>query len=93
MRLICSGVFLLRFMGILLTKSGRWGSFHKGWFSFRSPRQFRTALYRPGDPSRPFADKEEACQWAAAFVDWYGHEHRHSAIRIVTGSAWELIAN
>jgi len=26
----------------------------------------------------------EACQWAAAFVDWYVHEYRHSAIRFVT---------
>ena len=45
---------------------------------------FRTAKYRPDYPSRPFAGKEEACQWAAAFVDWYVHEHRHSAIRFVT---------
>jgi transposase InsO family protein len=45
---------------------------------------FRTAKYRPDYPSRPFASQEEACQWAAAFVDWYVHEHRHSAIRFVT---------
>ena len=45
---------------------------------------FRTAKYRPDYPSRPFAGKEEACQWAAAFVHWYCHEHRHSAIRFVT---------
>ena len=45
---------------------------------------FRTAKYRPEYPSRPFADKEEACQWAAAFVHWYCHEHRHSAIKFVT---------
>lgn len=45
---------------------------------------FRTAKYRPDYPSRPFAGKEEACQWAAAFVEWYVHEHRHSAIRFVT---------
>jgi hypothetical protein len=24
------------------------------------------------------AEREEACQWAAAFVEWYVHEHRHS---------------
>ncbi len=41
---------------------------------------FRTAKYRPDYPSRPFASKEEACQWAAAFVHWYVHEHRHSAL-------------
>jgi putative transposase len=45
---------------------------------------FRTAKYRPDYPSRPFTSKEEACQWAAAFVHWYVHEHRHSAIRFVT---------
>ncbi|MFM8259018.1 MAG: hypothetical protein ACKN83_04215 [Vulcanococcus sp.] len=28
---------------------------------------FRTAKYRPDYPSRPFASKEEACQWTAAF--------------------------
>jgi len=45
---------------------------------------FRTAKYRPDYPSRPFPSKEEACQWTAAFVDWYVHQHRHSAIRFVT---------
>jgi hypothetical protein len=45
---------------------------------------FRTAKYRPDYPSRPFASKDEACQWAAAFVDWHVHQHRHSAIRFVT---------
>jgi hypothetical protein len=32
---------------------------------------FRTAKYRPDYPSRPFASKEEACQWVASFADWY----------------------
>jgi putative transposase len=45
---------------------------------------FRTATYRPDYPSRLFASKEEVCQWAAAFVDWSVHQHRHSAIRFVT---------
>ncbi len=45
---------------------------------------FRTANYRPDYSRRPFASKEEACQWSAAFVSWYVHEHRHSAIRFVT---------
>ena len=36
--------------------------------------------------SRPtgFADLAEARTWAAAFVHWYNHEHRHSGIRYVT---------
>jgi len=45
---------------------------------------FRTAKYRPDYPSRPFANKEEACQWVSSFVDWYNHRHRHSGIKFVT---------
>jgi putative transposase len=45
---------------------------------------FRTVKYRPDYPSRPFANKEEACEWVAAFVDWYNHRHHHSAIKFVT---------
>jgi putative transposase len=26
----------------------------------------------------------EACEWVAAFVDWYNHRHRHSGIKFVT---------
>ena len=45
---------------------------------------FRTAKYRPDYPSRPFASKAEACEWVAAFVDWYNHRHRHSGMKFVT---------
>ena len=45
---------------------------------------FRTLKYRPDYPSRPFASKDEACEWVAAFVDWYNHRHHHSAIKFVT---------
>jgi putative transposase len=45
---------------------------------------FRTAKYRPEFPVRGFADLESARQWAAAFVRWYNHEHRHSGIGYVT---------
>ena len=45
---------------------------------------FRTAKYRPDYPSRPFASKDEACQWVSSFVDWYNHRHRHSGIKFVT---------
>jgi putative transposase len=45
---------------------------------------FRTAKYRPEFPSAGFADLADARQWAAAFVHWYNHEHRHSGIRYVT---------
>jgi transposase InsO family protein len=45
---------------------------------------FRTTKYRPDYPSRPFNSKAEACEWVAAFVDWYNHRHRHSGIKFVT---------
>ena len=45
---------------------------------------FRTAKYRPAFPLRGFADIAAARAWAAAFVHWYNHEHRHSGIRYVT---------
>jgi hypothetical protein len=45
---------------------------------------FQTAKYRPDFPSRPFSSVEEACQWAASFVDWYNHRHCHIGIKFVT---------
>ena len=44
---------------------------------------FRTAKYRPGFPADGFADLDAARPWAAGFVHWYNHEHRHSALRFV----------
>jgi putative transposase len=45
---------------------------------------FRTAKYRPDFPAAGFADLAEARRWAADFVRWYNHDHRHSGIRYVT---------
>jgi putative transposase len=45
---------------------------------------FRTAKYRPEFPAKGFADLAEARAWAAEFVHWYNHEHRHSGIRYVS---------
>jgi transposase InsO family protein len=45
---------------------------------------FRTVKYRPDYPTRPFASKGEACEWVAAFVDWYNPRLHHSAIKFVT---------
>jgi transposase InsO family protein len=45
---------------------------------------FRTAKYRPEFPASGFADLQAARNWAAGFVRWYNHEHRHSGIRYVS---------
>jgi len=45
---------------------------------------FRTLKYAPTFPSQPFVDAASASAWVAAFVQWYNHEHQHSAIRFVT---------
>ena len=45
---------------------------------------FKTLKYRPAYPVRPFADLTAARRWVNGLVDWYNHEHRHSAIRFVT---------
>jgi putative transposase len=45
---------------------------------------FRTAKYRPEFPAKGFTDLDAARTWAAAFVHWYNHDHRHSGIRYVS---------
>lgn len=45
---------------------------------------FRTCKYRPGYPPEGFETLAAARDWVLAFVHWYNHEHRHSAIRYVT---------
>lgn len=45
---------------------------------------FRTAKYRPEFPAKGFAQLDEARVWAAEFVHWYNHEHRHSGIQYVS---------
>ena len=45
---------------------------------------FKTLKYRPEYPLQPFADLAAARQWVADLVQWYNHEHRHSAIGFVT---------
>jgi putative transposase len=47
---------------------------------------FKTMKYRPWYPKRPFESLEKARAWVASFVDWYNHEHLHSAIGFVTPS-------
>ena len=45
---------------------------------------FRTLKYRPAYPLAPFDDLAAARSWVTTLVQWYNHEHRHSAIRFVT---------
>lgn len=45
---------------------------------------FRTFKYRPGYPSKGFADLTEARTWVLAFVRWYNQEHRHSGLNFLT---------
>jgi len=45
---------------------------------------FRTLKYTPQYPDRPFADLLAARTWVQWFIDWYNHEHLHSAINFVT---------
>ena len=45
---------------------------------------FRTMKYRPVYPQKPFESLRAARRWVTSFVQWYNHEHRHSAIGFVT---------
>jgi putative transposase len=45
---------------------------------------FRTLKYRPSYTGEPFQTLLAARQWVDTFVQWYNHDHRHSAIRFVT---------
>ena len=45
---------------------------------------FKTLKYRPAYPRRAFENLLAARQWVGTFVQWYNHEHRHSAIGFVT---------
>ncbi len=45
---------------------------------------FRTLKYAPSYPNRPFLDLNSARNWVHGFVQWYNHQHRHSAIQYVT---------
>jgi transposase InsO family protein len=45
---------------------------------------FRTLKYQPTYPDKPFGDLLSARRWVKGFVDWYNHEHLHSAIKFVT---------
>ena len=48
---------------------------------------FRTVKYRPDYPSQGFDMLDGARGWVKGFVNWYNHDHQHSAIRYVTPAA------
>lgn len=45
---------------------------------------FRTLKYCPRWPSEGFENIDKAQAWAGEFMQWYNHEHQHSAIKHVT---------
>jgi putative transposase len=48
-----------------------------------SEAQFKTMKYRPDYPDF-FGSLLEARAWAQCFFQWYNHEHKHSALRLLT---------
>jgi putative transposase len=48
-----------------------------------SEAQFKTMKYRPDFPER-FDSQTTARDWTRTFVHWYNHEHRHTALGLLT---------
>jgi putative transposase len=48
-----------------------------------SEAQFKTVKYRPDFPDR-FGSSQDARAWARPFFHWYNHQHRHSALALMT---------
>jgi putative transposase len=48
-----------------------------------SEAQFKTMKYRPDFPDR-FTSQQAALAWARPFFSWYNHQHRHSALALMT---------
>ena len=74
--------FLLADLGITRTHSRPYTSSDNPY----SESNFKTLKYRPAFPAR-FDTIEHAREHCRAFVDWYNHAHRHSAIGLMTPSA------
>ena len=45
---------------------------------------FKTMKYRPAYPGQAFESLLAARRWVGMLIQWYNHEHRHSAIHFVT---------
>lgn len=74
--------FLLADLGVTKTHSRPYTSSDNAF----SEAQFKTLKYRPGFPER-FDSILESRRFAHAFFDWYNHEHRHSALGLMTPAA------
>lgn len=48
-----------------------------------SEAQFKTVKYRPDYPER-FGSLQDARAWARPFFHWYNHQHRHTALALLT---------
>ncbi len=48
-----------------------------------SEAQFKTVKYRPDYPER-FGSLQDARSWARPFFHWYNHQHRHTALALMT---------
>jgi transposase InsO family protein len=70
-----------------LEKLGVQSSFSRPRVSNDNPYSeslFRTMKYRNNYPYKGFKSLEEAREWAKCFVQWYNHEHYHSAIKFIS---------
>ena len=50
----------------------------------RAESLFHTLKYRPNYQPKGFATLDEARDWCQHFVNWYRHEHHHSALKFLT---------
>jgi len=74
--------FLLADLGVLKTHNRPYTSTDNPY----SEAHFKTLKYRPGFPAR-FDSIEHARGFCRQFFAWYNHEHRHSAIGLMTPDA------
>ncbi len=70
---------LLSDLGVTKTHTRPYTSNHNPF----SEAHFKTVKYRPDFPDR-FGSLQDARAWARPFFDWYNHQHRHTALALMT---------